>query len=241
VRSLGMHAMDPFDPITAAALLAGVLLLGALALWQRRQRESRRAGRREALDTVLSWPPESGRVMTITERQSYELLRRALPGFMVLAQVPLSRFIRVPTGNPYSEWLHRVGSLSADLLLCDAGSRVLAVIDIRATQETERSRKRHERLARVLKAAGIRVHVWREGDLPSLAEVRTVLGATFGAQTGTDTQPKSTASRPMPLIPVAEIEELLAEGDHHARDAMEPVPSAFFDDMEMAPAGHSRR
>jgi hypothetical protein len=241
VRILGTLAMDHFDPITLAALLAGLLLLGGLALWQRRRRAASRVIRREALDTVLSWPPESARVMTITERQSYELLKRALPGFMVLAQVPLSRFIRVPTGNPYGEWLQRVGSLSADLLLCDAGSRVLAVVDIRAVQESERSRKRHERLARVLKAAGIRVHVWREGDLPSLAEVRTVLGATFGAQTGTDTQPKATSSRPMPLIPVAEIEELLAEGDHHARDAMEPVPSAFFEDMELAPTGGGRR
>ncbi len=241
MRILGTLAMDHFDPITLAALLAGLLLLGGLALWQRQRRAASRVVRREALDTVLSWPPESARVMTITERQSYELLKRALPGFMVLAQVPLSRFVRVPLGNPYSEWLQRVGSLSADLLLCDAGSRVLAVIDIRAVQESERSRKRHERLARVLKAAGIRVHVWREGDLPSLAEVRTVLGAAFGAQTGTDTQPKATSSRPMPLIPVAEIEELLAEGDHHARDAMEPMPSAFFDDMELAPAGGGRR
>jgi hypothetical protein len=45
----------------------------------------------------------------------------------------------------------------------------------------------------------------------------------------------------MPLIPVAEIEEVLAEGDRAALEAefdgsMEPVPSAFFEDME-APAG----
>jgi hypothetical protein len=233
--------MDLSDPIHAAALLGGLLLMGLLALWQRRQRAAARAALRESLDTVLSWPPESARVMTITERQSYELLRRALPGFMVLAQVPLSRFIHVPTRHPYRDWLQRVGSLSADLLLCDGGSRVLAVIDVRAVDETDRSRKRHERLGRVLKAAGIRVHVWREGDLPSLAEVRTVLGATFGAQTGTDTQPRATSSRPMPLIPVAEIEEVLAEGDHRVRDVMEPVPSAFFDDMELAPAGGARR
>jgi hypothetical protein len=43
---------------------------------------------------------------------------------------------------------------------------------------------------------------------------------------------KPTSSRPMPLIPVADVEELLSEGDarHGGGDAMEPVPSAFFDD-----------
>jgi len=63
-----------------------------------------------------------------------------------------------------------VGSLSADLLLCDSGSRVLAVIDIRNAEETERSRRRHERMARVLRAARIPVYEWREGQLPPPAK-----------------------------------------------------------------------
>jgi Protein of unknown function (DUF2726) len=233
--------MDFSNPITLSALAAAVLLLLTLVVVRLRQRGTARPARREALDTVTGWPPESARVMTINERQSFELLKRALPGFMVLAQVPLARFVRVPTRNPYAEWLQRVGSLSADLLVCDAGSRVLAVIDIRAMQETERSRKRHERLARVLKAAGIRVHVWREGDLPSLAEVRTVLGADLTQRAAAETGQRATNSRPMPLIPVAEIEEILADGDHAVRDAMEPVPSAFFEDYEPAPANAGRR
>jgi hypothetical protein len=179
--------------------------------------------------------------MTVQERQSYELLRRALPGYMVLAQVPLSRFVRVPTRHSYTEWLQRVGSLSADLLVCDTGSRVLAVIDVRAAEETPRSRRRHERLARVLRAAGVRVHVWREGQLPSASEVRTALAHDLLRGNG-PMQPVSTSSRPMPLIPVAETQELdailaagdaamLQDGEH------EPVPSAFFE--ELAESGPS--
>lgn len=184
----------------------------------------------DAPDTVAGWPPEAARVLTIDERQALELLRRAMPGSTVLAQVPLSRFIRVPTRRSYGEWLSRVGALSADLLLCDSGSRPLAVIDIRAGDESERSRRRHERLARVLRAAGVHVIVWREGRLPSAAEVRTTLLPLLGPMAG---GVKPTVSRPMPLIPVAEVEELLAEGDALHRggaDIAEPVPSAFFDD-----------
>jgi hypothetical protein len=60
-------------------------------------------------------------VLTIGERRAYELLRTALPGFLVLAQVPLGRFLRVPTRHSHAEWMQRVGSLSADLLVCNAG------------------------------------------------------------------------------------------------------------------------
>jgi hypothetical protein len=230
--------MDFLTPIASFALPATVLLLlTLLALRLRQQQASRRStSPRDAVDTIAGWPPEPARVLSITEREAQELLKRAMPGFLVLAQVPLARFIRVPSRRSYAEWLHRVGSLSADLLLCDAGSKVLAVIDVRAVQETERSRKRHERLARVLRAAGIQVHVWREGELPSLSHVRSSLATLAGTPAAGI---KATNSRPMPLIPVAEMSEILAEGDRAALEAamdasMEPVPSGFFEDFEAA-------
>lgn len=218
--------MDLLSPLSSAALATAGLLLLQLVIVRRRQRAAgSRTPRQEALDTVAAWPPEAARVLTISEREAYELLRRAFPGQMVLAQVPLARFMRVPTRHSYSDWMQRAGQLSADLMLCDAGSRVMAVVDIRSDGESARSRRRHERLARVMKAAGIRVHVWREGDLPSLSDVRASISASLMPP-----EPKPTVSRPMPLIPVPEIEEILADGD--ALDhTMEPVPSGFYDDQ----------
>lgn len=228
--------MDLIDSGSSTALVAAAALLLTLLLVRRRGRQAppRRAAR-DSLDTVQDWPPEPARVMTVQERHAYELLRRALPGYMVLAQVPLSRFVRVPTRHSYTEWLQRVGALSADLLVCDTGSRVLAVIDVRATDESSRSRRRHERLSRVLTAAGVRVLVWREGRLPSAAEVRTALAHDLLRGAG-PMEPVTSPSRPMPLIPVPEMRELdamLADGDAAAeRDAaQEPVPSGFFDEM----------
>ncbi len=224
--------MNIFDPTVSPALLGAVLVLLTLLALRARQRRAPRTKQaaRDALDTVVAWPPDSARVLSIHERQAYDLLRRALPTTLVLAQVPLSRFLRVPTRHSYTDWLQRVGSLSADLLLCDSGSRVLAVIDIRSPQETERSRRRHERLARVLKAAGIRVYTWREGQLPSMAEIRNSIAVDLAPP---EPASKATASRPMPLIPVADIEEVLAEGDLASYDnGMEPVPSGFYDDLD---------
>lgn len=232
--------MEFLPPIDAVALPAALALVLTWFIVRVRQR-SPRAQERESLDTVAAWPPEAARVLTIDERQAYELLRRAVPGMLVLAQVPLSRFLRVPMRHSYSDWLQRVGSLSADLVVCDSGSRVLAVIDIRAPEESARSRRRHERMARVLQAAGVQVLTWREGSLPSPQNVRNAL-APLLVRDKPAAAPKPSGSQPMPLIPVPEMEEILAEGDRLAAegDALEPVPSGFFDDFEPAAAASPR-
>jgi hypothetical protein len=231
--------MDFHTPALAAALL---LLATVLLMWRRGRERPQQSKKHEALDTVTDWPPTSVRVMTVAERESYELLRRALPGIMVLAQVPLARFVRVPTRHSYNEWMQRVGTLSADILLCDSGSKVLAVVDVRSAAETDRARKRHDRLARVLKAAGVKVYTWREDEVPTMSQVRALVGADLERQAGVIRAPvnprQPSSSRPMPLIPVPEIEEVLAAGDHAVYDAgMEPVPSGFYADMEAASAG----
>jgi hypothetical protein len=241
----GHRHMEFLDLTFGAALAVALLLTLGLFAWRGRRAASRGKPRGkprpEALDTVAGWPPEAARVMTTREREAYELIRRALPGFLVLAQVPLSRFVRVPPRHSYSDWMQRVGQLSADLLICDAASRVLAVVDIRSTAETDRAKRRHERQARVLRAAGIRVHTWMDAGLPSVNEVRSTLGASLaggaaaaaGAAAAVE-EARGPVSGSAPLIPVAEIAEILAEGDEMDH-SMEPVPSAFFDDME--PAG----
>jgi hypothetical protein len=239
--------MDFSPSISSTGLAAAVLLLLTLVLVRIRQRQpTGRKARREALDTVADWQPEAARVLTVDERQAYELLRRALPSdFVVLAQVPLSRFLRVPMRHSYADWLQRVGHLSADLLVCDAGSRVLMAIDIRALQESERSQRRHERLARVLRAAGIRVQVWREGELPSVSEVRALIAAILGESApvlaAALREPAATSSAPgrLPLIPVADIAEILAEGDR-LDHSMEPVASGFYDDFDLVPQTASK-
>lgn len=238
--------MEALSPLSSFALAGALALLLTLLLFRLRQRGARPT-EREALDTVGGWPPESARVLTVDERQAFDLLKRAAPAVLVLAQVPLSRFIRVPMRHSYSDWLQRVGTLSADLLICDSGSRVLAVIDIRAVEESARSRRRHERMARVLESAGVRVYTWREGELPTVQQVRNLLspllaptgqaavGRTATGQAAEAAPREAVPSRVVPLIPVAEIEEILADGDRAAAEQepnLEPVPSGFFDEFE---------
>lgn len=239
--------MDELPSFSAIALPATLALVLTWLLFRVRARKARSgAESRDALDTVAAWPPEAARVLTIDERQAYDLVRRAVPGSLVLAQVPLSRFIRVPMRHSYADWLQRVGSLNADIVLCDSGSRPIAVIDIRTLEESSRSRRRHERMARVLRQAGIHVVTWRERELPTVQHVRSILTPLIDPKPAASAKPAAapTTSRPMPLIPVAEMEEILADGDRAAfeNDAnLEPVPSGFYDDLEAAGATPSRR
>jgi hypothetical protein len=227
--------MLPADATTAFALAAAlVLVLTYLA--GRRRKPPARPVRREAQDTVLAHTPLPARVLTVAERQAHTLLRQAMPGYLLLAQVPLSRFLCVKTNQ--ADWLHAISGLSADLLLCDSGSRVLVVIDVRPAHLSDNSRRRHERMTVLLRKAGIKVLSWQAEALPDVALARHQLLPMLAAPSAQrEAQQAAPSSRSMPLIPVAEI---LAEGDrnhqHDAEDStMEPVPSAMFDDFELVP------
>lgn len=226
------------DPTAAIALGAALVLLLSFAIARRRPvRSHNRSNHDASLDTVASWPPEAARVMTAAERKAFEIVRKALPAQIVLAQVPLSRFLRVPTRHSYSQWLSRVGCLNADLVICDPGSRVLAVVDIRPANQSTRGRQRHERMSRVLRAAQISVLTWSENSLPSIAEVRSQMTPLLRDTPYGMLEGAASSSKPLPLIPIAEMEEILAHGDALAQDAaMEPVSSTLFDDLDPLPA-----
>jgi hypothetical protein len=225
--------MLSLEPAAIAALLISALLM--LLLLARRHRAAHDAGRApesEVLDTVQAWPPQAVRVMTLPERLAYGTLRRALPQHLVLAQVPLSRFISVPPGNSYSQWLNRAGRLNVDLLVCDTSSRVIAAVEIRPPAQTQRSIERHQRLAQVLQAAGVKVHVFGESDLPTIAAVRELFKNKGDAAAEGDID---IGGRHM--LPVPEIQEILMEGDAlDYNQANEPVSSGFFDDLDTAAA-----
>ena len=222
--------MNLLDPTAAAALLVAIALLVASSLWRRHRRAApRSASTDETLDTVQAWPPQAVRVMTLGERQAYEILRRSLPGHVVLAQVPLSRFISVPTRFPYAQWLQRAGRLGVDLLVCDFSSRAVAAVEVRTSDESARSAKRHQRLVEVLRAAGVTVYEWNEDHLPSVSEARALFFPKAGAAAADEV---AVMKGGRAMIPVAEIQELLADGDTTDYGQLEPVPSAFFDDED---------
>jgi hypothetical protein len=89
-------------------ILALAIAAALLVLWWFGRRRALPIDTQNAvdrLDTLLGWPPEATRVLRTSERVAYSTLRLALPGYMVLAQVPIARFINVPKRNSYAEWM----------------------------------------------------------------------------------------------------------------------------------------
>jgi hypothetical protein len=230
------------------AVLAAVLLIGAL--WWRRSRQSKAAVSAErsldGLDTLAAWQPQATRVLSTAERLAYGVLVRALPDYIVFAQVPLARFIRVPTRHSYSEWLQRVGQLSPDLLVCDSSSQVVCAVDVQppGSHHSERARKRQERVRRVLKAADIPLHIWIEGALPTPEAARDQLFPKPVAPELSTTQPPAVAAADLAAARAAVLKKekeraLLPDDPEFEPDEViemrEPPPSTWFDNLDSGP------
>ncbi len=217
-----------FPLMIAVALVAVVTLMLWLRMRRARQADAASSQPRglDALDTVAAWEPEPSRILTASERQAYAVLRQAFPDHMVLGQVPLSRFLRVPTRNSYSVWVRRVGHLCADLVVCNRHSEVLAVVEVRCPPERESPRtvKRHARMDRVIEAAGIRLHVWRDDQIPSVSAARLSVLVTPPTQ---EVSNPDVAARPP-------IDSELPESNEMA-EFREPPPSTWFEDLDSAP------
>ncbi len=216
------------QPHWIAIASAAIAAMSTWVMMRRRMPAATLPQREEGLDTIQAWPPQAVRVMTLGERQAYEVLKRALPGHVILSQVPLSRFISVPTRNPYTLWLQRAGRLAVDLLVCDYSSRAVAAVEVRTADESKRSAKRHERLVQVLRAAGVQVLEWDEDNLPDVVDAREL----FIPKGEGKEAPARIDANGRRLLPVADIAEVLSAGDATDYGQLEPVPSAFYDDLD---------
>lgn len=210
--------MDFIDSSASTALAAAAALLLTLFLVRRRGRHPPRprGNVRDALDTVQDRPPEPARVMTVQERAAYELLRRAVPGYMWLGSVVSFR------ARTDAAFVLRVAATRGGAQCRPPGVGetrfARAGRDRRAGQLGKLAQSAAPRTSGAgVQAAGVRVQSCGggQGHLPGAAEVRTALAHDLLRGTG-PMEPVATLSRPMPLIPVAETHELdaiLAAGD----------------------------
>ncbi len=289
-------------PMAVAAVAGAACLVLALLAWRlRRRRRAAKTGdsgataaRPEGQALLTRYHPNAVRVLTAAERTAFDLVRDALPGHLVMAQVPLVRYLRVQDKRTEDDWLRGLSMLSADILVCDTTSRPLLAVDILPPKSGARSRERHERMRQLLEGVGIRVVVWQEGRLPDADQVRAQLyelmqlagkpapaAAAASRAAGSARRPVAPAPAPAqriepelgavdtpaahapvspaeparrtaapagarvggaaPLIPVAEISELLAEGDEIAarHRTLDPVSLTFFDEFEARPQSPS--
>ncbi len=240
--------MDPLL-ISVLALVCALPLVWWLA---RRQGPTQRQETPEdRLDTLAAWPPEPTRVLRSQERLAFSTLKLALPGYMILAQVPIARFINVPKRNSYAEWMRRLGSQCVDFVICDVTSQVVAVVEIRPPVEQlgDKLQARLDRLARVLKSANIPIHVWNEERLPTIEAARErilpdtpAVPANLARKPAAAAVPVLTTVGPAavaesaaavegpPVDPFADTDRDWSQGE--VIEVGEPAGSTWFDELE---------
>lgn len=230
------------------ALIGFVILLLLAWLWLRQRsagRGSTPGSRRTAdrVDTVIGWPPQPTRVLSKLEMSAMGTLVRALPDYLVLAQVPLARFISVPKRNSYADWLRRVGYQCVDFLVCDMSAQVVAVVELQPLQMSERARKRHARIARTLEAAGVALHVWRDNLLPSPAAARDALLPRHAAvPASTPAAAGSTTAAPSAAPAASPFDDTGRDSSQDETiELLEPPPSTWFDDLDSDPVPLGKR
>lgn len=241
---------------TLQIVLGGLVVALLLAwLWLRRRRGgalgSDRAQRAEKasdrLDTITGWPPQATRALSSPERTAFGILVRALPDCMVLAQMPLSRFINVSKRNSYAEWLRRIGYQSVDFVICDMSAQVIAVVELEPPQQSERARKRVTRITRTLKAAQVPLHIWRESALPSVDAAREALlrhaaATSEAAQGGAVAVAATAAAAPATAQAPSPFEDAGRDSTQDERiELLEPPPSTWYDEIDSDPAPLSKR
>jgi len=236
-------------------VLGGLVVVLLLAwLWLRQRGVDTSRGRQaektsDRLDTITGWPPQATRALGTQERIAFGTLVRALPEYMVLAQVPLSRFINVPKRNSYAEWLRRIGYQTVDFLICDMSAQVVAVVELQPPQQSERALRRAARITRTLKAAQVPLHTWRESALPSIDAAREALLP----RTTEPTEPANgDAAGAAPVVVVAAtptapavrspFEDTGRDSTQDERiELLEPPPSTWYDELDSDPAPLSKR
>ncbi|MEO8080788.1 MAG: DUF2726 domain-containing protein [Caldimonas sp.] len=247
-------------------LISAVALACALPIiWWLARRQSVPSVRVEQptdrLDTLAAWPPEPTRVLRSAERLAFSTLKLALPGYLILAQVPIARFLSVPKRYSYAEWMRRIGSQCVDFVVCDVTTQVVAVVEVRppAEQLAEKLQQRLARLDRVLAAANVPVHVWNENKLPTIELARErILPQTPavppGAAKKAAPQPVATAAvavaafageegAPAPAVnPFADTDRDWSNDE--IIEVLEPANNTWFDDIDsvspVLPPPHER-
>lgn len=123
-----------------------------------------------------AWPFYAKKPLSQPEQILYFRLVQALPEHIVLAQVQLSRLLGVKKGNNYQAWFNRINRMSADFVVCNKDSSIVAVIEL-----DDATHQREDRLAadakkdRALSSADIRVIRWQVKAIPDIATIQSFL------------------------------------------------------------------
>jgi len=125
-----------------------------------------------------NWPFYARRLLSNPEQILYYRLVKALPEYIVFAQVQVSRVLGVKKGSNFHRWNNRINRLSYDFVVCTTDGRVVATIELDDSSHKAVSRTATDpKKDRATAAAGVRLIRWGVKALPDENVIRAAVGA----------------------------------------------------------------
>lgn len=140
------------------------------------------------------WPFYAKKPLSQPEQVLYSRLIQALPEYIILAQVQLSQLLGVKKGNNYQAWSNRINRMSADFVVCNKDSSIVAIIELDdATHQREDRQAADAKKDKALTSASVRIVRWQAKSIPDIAAIQ----ATFMPNTAVKRDAPQVA-RPLP-------------------------------------------
>lgn|GEM_PF-1295376 len=141
----------------------------------------------------LPWPFVQQKPLTAVEQVLFHRLVQALPEHIVLAQVPMSQFLKVRKGQPVQEWRNRISQKSVDFLVCKSNFTLVAAIELDDSTHSSIDREIADATKnRALAAAGVPLVRWHVAALPDFDAIRAMIGTVLQDRSGgTEALPRS--------------------------------------------------
>jgi very-short-patch-repair endonuclease len=166
-------------PLAVPTLVLAAVLTILLVRARRRGLDDSKASKKRGEPS--EWPYALRPVLTEREQVLFHRLRKALPEYIVLAQVQLSQVITVKSRvESRQAWLNKIAQKSVDFVVCSHDLSVVAVIELDdGSHDTQAQAKRDRDKDKALKHAGVRIVRTRE--IPSVESIRKTFGQRVDA------------------------------------------------------------
>jgi hypothetical protein len=123
--------------------------------------------------TESRWPYHAIKVLSKPEQVLFFRLLEALPEYVVLAQVGLSRVLQVDKGAGSGKWFNVISRKSLDFVICAKDFTVIAAIELDdATHKQQDRMKADFDKDKALSSAGIKLIRWKVNQIPVTREIQ---------------------------------------------------------------------
>lgn len=186
--------------ISTVLLLIAIVFIAMAFFYASPQKKSLYTPLKQEVRPYLSKNP-----LTPTETMFYHQLVKALPDFIVLAQVQLSSFLKVDTSKTewkdYSRWFNPIAQQSVDYLICQKDFSIIAAVELddkshNGVNSIKRDTKKNENLH----AANVPLIRWHAEAMPETETIRqAVFKHAYEPAITMQTQPAWLADGPAPF------------------------------------------